>query len=116
MPQRVICYCVVVLPDFTGDGELPPGVHVANLCDFESRFGGSSPRRLWLSRRLRSLVELAATTGKLRRVFVWGSFVTAKPAPRDLDILLIMDENFEVDRYYRIGPRYFRFYACQTAV
>ena len=88
---------MVVLPDFTGDGELPPGVHVANLCDFESRFGGSSPRRLWLSRRLRSLVELAATTGKLRRVFVWGSFVTAKPAPRDLDILLIMDENFEVD-------------------
>jgi hypothetical protein len=43
-------------------------------------------------------VELAATTGKLRRVFVWGSFVTAKPAPRDLDMLLIMDENFEVDR------------------
>ena len=36
-------------------------------------------------------------TGKLRRVFVWGSFVTAKPAPRDIDILLIMDENFEVD-------------------
>jgi hypothetical protein len=86
---------VFVLPDFTGDGESPPGVHVAS--DFESRFSGPSPRRLWLSRRLRSLVELAATTGMLRRVFVWGSFVTAKPAPRDLDVLLIMDETFEVD-------------------
>jgi hypothetical protein len=43
-------------------------------------------------------VGLAATTGQLRRIFVWGSFVTAKPAPGDLDILLIMDENFEVDR------------------
>lgn len=32
---------------------------------------------------------------KLRRVFVWGSFVTAKPAPRDIDLLLIMDEDFE---------------------
>jgi predicted nucleotidyltransferase len=42
-------------------------------------------------------VELAATSGKLRRVFVWGSFVTAKAAPRDLDVLLIMDEDFEVD-------------------
>jgi hypothetical protein len=42
-------------------------------------------------------VELAGMTGKLRRVFVWGSFVTAKPAPRDLDILLITDENFDVD-------------------
>jgi hypothetical protein len=42
-------------------------------------------------------LELAATNRKLRRVFIWGSFVTAKPAPRDLDILLIMDEDFEVD-------------------
>ncbi|MGO9259286.1 MAG: DUF6932 family protein [Bryobacteraceae bacterium] len=72
-----------MLPDLTGDGDLPPGVHVASWQEFESRFGGPSPRRLWLSSRLRALVELAATTGKLRRVFVWGSFVTAKPAPRD---------------------------------
>jgi hypothetical protein len=42
-------------------------------------------------------LELAATDGKLRRAFIWGSFVTAKPAPKDLDILLIMDEEFEVD-------------------
>jgi hypothetical protein len=43
-------------------------------------------------------MEFAATSGELRRVFIWGSFVTAKPAPRDLDILLIMSEGFEVDR------------------
>jgi len=48
--------------------------------------------------RLRALVELGASTGKLRRIFVWGSFVTTKPAPRDLDILLIMDDDFEVER------------------
>ena len=35
---------------------------------------------MWLSGRLRALLEPAATSGKLRRVFVWGSFVTAKPA------------------------------------
>jgi hypothetical protein len=43
------------------------------------------------------LVELAASSGKLLRLFVWGSFVTAKPAPKDLDILLIMGEDFEVE-------------------
>lgn len=48
--------------------------------------------------RLRTLLELARAGGRLRRVFVWGSFVTEKPAPRDLDILLIMSESFEVDR------------------
>jgi predicted nucleotidyltransferase len=42
-------------------------------------------------------LELAAINGKLRRAFVWGSFVTAKPAPKDVDILLVMDEDFEVD-------------------
>jgi hypothetical protein len=44
-----------------------------------------------------ALLNLAASNGKLRRIFVWGSFVTAKPAPKDLDILLLMDEDFEVD-------------------
>jgi hypothetical protein len=48
--------------------------------------------------RLRAVLDLAGTDGRLRRIFVWGSFVTAKPAPRDVDILLIMSEDFEVDR------------------
>ena len=43
-------------------------------------------------------MDLAASGGKLRRLFVWGSFVTAKAAPKDIDILLIMDEAFEVDQ------------------
>jgi hypothetical protein len=71
--------------------------HVADWPEFQSRFCGSSLRREWLSGRLPALLALAATNGKLRRVFIWGSFVTAKPAPRDLDVLLIMDEDFEVD-------------------
>jgi hypothetical protein len=49
-------------------------------------------------RRLRAMISFAAEGGQLRRLFVWGSFVTTKPAPRDLDILLIMAEDFEVDR------------------
>jgi hypothetical protein len=46
---------------------------------------------------LQALVDLAVRTGKLHRVFVWGSFVTNKPSPRDLDVLLIMDHDFEVN-------------------
>jgi hypothetical protein len=48
-----------------------------------------------ISRRTRCTLVNAPV--ELRRVFIWGSFVTAKPAPKDLDILLIMDEDFEVD-------------------
>jgi hypothetical protein len=88
----------VVLPELTAEGELPPGVHIADWQEFQSRFCSSSPRRGWLSGRFRTLLELAATGGELRRVFVWSSFVTSQPAPRDIDILLIVDEDFEVAR------------------
>jgi len=87
-----------VLPEFTPEGDLPIGVHVTNWQEFRSRFGAGTPRRLWLFGRFQALVELAVSTGKLRRVFVWGSFVTSKPVPKDVDILLIMDEDFEVER------------------
>ena len=87
-----------MLPAFTSEGELPAGVHVTHWQEFHSRFGTTTPRRVWLLGRLEALIEIAAATGQLRRVFVWGSFVTAKAAPGDLDILLIMDNDFEVGR------------------
>src|ERR1035437_8531239 len=92
-----ICYRVVVLPELTDVGELPAGVHLAGWEEFQSRFGGSSPRRLWLAGRFWGLLELNGQDEELRRVFIGGSFFTAKPPPKDLDILLIMDEDFEVE-------------------
>lgn len=86
-----------MLPEFTPEGDLPIGVHVAGWREFQSRFGIATPRRVWLFERLRALIALAASTSQLRRAFVWGSFVTTKPSPRDLDVLLIMDEQFEVE-------------------
>lgn len=88
----------MVLPGLTSEGELPAGVYVTDWPECQARFGVSTARRVWLFSRLQALVELAAQTGKLRRVFVWGSFVTAKPAPRDIDIFLLMDDDFEVER------------------
>jgi hypothetical protein len=86
-----------VLPALNNNGELPPGVHLTDWNEFQIRFGHSSSRRVWLSSRLRALLELAASSGKLSRIFIWGSFVTSKIAPGDLDVLLIMSEDFEVD-------------------
>jgi len=86
-----------VLPELTAEGDLPPGVHLADWQEFQSRFCRSTPRRVWLGGRLRRLVDLASINGRLRRVFVWGSFVTAKAVPKDLDILLIMGEDFQLE-------------------
>jgi hypothetical protein len=86
-----------VLPDFTAEGDLPAGVHIADWKEFASRFGTSSPRRLWLIGRLQAVLAIALSTRKLRRVFVWGSFVTTKASPKDIDLLLILDDDFEVE-------------------
>ena len=85
-----------MLPEFNADGHLPAGVHSASLADLRSRFGCANSRRVWLFQRLESLVGLASASGKLRRVFVWGSFVTARPQPKDIDLLLIMSADFEL--------------------
>ncbi len=69
---------MIVLPELTSEGELPPGVHVADWQEFQSRFGSITLRRVWLLGRLQALVALAMSTGQLRRIFVWGSFVTEK--------------------------------------
>jgi hypothetical protein len=48
-----------------------------------------------LASRLQELLALARTTGKLLRTFIWGSFVTAKPFPRDLDVFMLMQRGFD---------------------
>jgi hypothetical protein len=46
---------------------------------------------------LRHLYELAARTGKVKRFLVFGSFVSDAPAPRDIDIALVMAGDFRLE-------------------
>lgn len=55
---------------------------------------GSEPPREESTQRLQRVFDLASGTGKLRKMFVWGSYVTAKPAPQDVDVMLIMASDF----------------------
>src|SRR5215510_6234087 len=74
------------LPALLPNGYLPSGVHEATLREIVECFGINTPRRQVLAGRLQELASLARATRKLRRMFIWGSFVTDKPFPRDLDI------------------------------
>lgn len=38
---------------------------------------------------------MARATGKLQRAFLWGSFISDVPFPRDLDVFLLMQEGFD---------------------
>ena len=87
-----------MLPPFNADGNLPEGIHQASLTEVLARFGVGSARRKWLGDRMGELLSHAKTTGKLHRVFLWGSYVTAKKSPNDLDLLLVMAEDFSLDQ------------------
>jgi len=87
-----------MLPEFNEHGNLPTGLHMATEDEVWARFVTSSVRRKWLGERLRDVISTAKATGKLQRLILWGSFVTAKEAPNDLDILLIMTADFDVEQ------------------
>jgi len=86
-----------MIPEFQKDGNLPKGVHRASVDDVGTSLGASSARRKWLFGSLARIVELAKSTGKLERVIIWGSFVSHKASPQDLDLLLIMKQDFAID-------------------
>jgi hypothetical protein len=88
------------LPELTDSGELPVGVHQASLQETLSQFGVGHPQRIAIGDRLQRIYRLAAATGHLARFVVFGSFVTDKPDPNDVDVLLVMDDSFDANAVY----------------
>src|SRR6266705_3302305 len=86
----------VPLPPFTASGDLPPGIHRATFSDVLERFGSRSPQRMLVGLRLERIYNIAWATGHLARCVVFGSFVTAKPFPNDVDVFLLMENTFDV--------------------
>ena len=84
------------LPPFIETGDLPSGIHRSSLIEAVFRFGSGSDRRKLLSLRLERIHEIASGTGHLARFVIFGSFVTNKHEPNDVDIFMIMDDNFDV--------------------
>jgi hypothetical protein len=86
-----------VLPELTEHGDLPPGVHVAQWTEIALRFGSGTRARMHALAALKRVHELASRTGSLRKLYVFGSFVSAIPEPRDIDVLLIMAASFKAE-------------------
>jgi hypothetical protein len=85
------------LPEFNESGNLPPGIHQATLDEVADQFGDVKGQRNICTRRLLHLYALAERTGHLQRFIVFGSYVTTKPDPNDVDVVLIMDDDFRLE-------------------
>jgi hypothetical protein len=82
------------LPPFNDLGDLPAGIYKITLDDLLERFGEGTPQRQLVTQRLLRIYKLAKNTGRLLRFVVFGSYVTAKPAPNDVDIILVMHDDY----------------------
>lgn len=110
------------LPDFTRDGYLPPGIHAASLSEVQARFGTGSPARQRQIGLLQQVMEAARAYPTIKRALLWGSFVTVKREPNDLDYsvvgsvlhqrTLVAPENrrffvpFEARQFYGVDRNY----------
>lgn len=86
----------MAIPEFTDRGDLPPGVYRATLPEVLERFGNGKLQRRAAAGRLERIYELAASTGHLRRFVVFGSFVTDKNEPNDVDVIILMEDTFDL--------------------
>lgn len=86
----------MALPPLNIDGELPPGVHVCSIDQALERFGSASEKRRLVGMRLRRVAQLVFATGHASRIIIFGSFLSAKLEPNDIDIFLVMDDNFDL--------------------
>jgi hypothetical protein len=90
------------IPPLTEHGFLPDGIHDCSLAEVEERFGGfqGSDRRMRLFAKLRQYVAEVRFAGLAIALIIDGSFVTNKPDPGDIDLILIVpeDHDFSLER------------------
>ena len=104
----------MTLPEFNEHGDLPPAVYRISLQDALQHFGTSTNRREIVASRLERAYEMARDSGHLKRFIVFGSFVTTKPDPNDVDIFMIMDDDFDVTKVDPASAVLFEHTAAQS--
>ncbi len=82
-------------PAFNEFGDLPVGVYRATLAEVIAHFGHGTAQRIAITARLEHIYALARRTGALQRFIIFGSYITAAPNPRDVDIFLVMQGGFQ---------------------
>jgi len=68
------------------------------VTEFFARFGSGTPQRECVAARLRQAFTLVRPLEIIAGVIVWGSFVTAKPDPADVNILWVTRPIFDRSR------------------
>ncbi len=77
----------MALPELTAQGLLPPGIWSASLEEVVTRFCSTDDRSQF-AQAVENIAAYAYKSGASRIVF-GGSFITSRPDPSDLDVLIV---------------------------
>jgi hypothetical protein len=73
-----------MIPGFTKEGFLPPGIHQTTLDEFEKRFANTIWRKDLFGCLLKLIADLKAVGCKA--LYIDGSYTTNKRLPNDIDV------------------------------
>jgi hypothetical protein len=62
------------------------------------RFATATSRRRVIGMRLQRVLSLAAETGHVARAIIFGSFLSDKAEPNDVDLFFVMDDSFDLSQ------------------
>ena len=86
----------MALPDLNDADELPIGVHQATIDEVIAQFGSGTLQREVVTARLQRIYQIAKDTGNLQQLIIFGSYITAKPEPNDVDVVIIFNDDFDL--------------------
>ena len=86
-----------MLPPFNEYGLLPGGIHDCTIEEAEVRFGRfqQSDRRPQLWAHFREFFREVQAASFIAAILLNGSFVTARPDPNDIDLILVVAPTHE---------------------
>jgi hypothetical protein len=90
----------MALPALNSEGLLPVGLFDCTLLEARDRFGlfNGSDRRARLFARLEDLTSAMRLSGLFEALIIDGSFVTAKVAPNDIDLVAVLRPGHDFER------------------
>lgn len=91
-----------MIPDLN-DGVLPLGIHACTFEELRAKFGRFSrtDQRIRLTETLQKYIDEARKSGIARAVVVDGSYITRKPEPADIDLILVLRADFNLAQELR---------------
>lgn len=91
------------LPSFNYYGYLPEGVHDTTLEAMQERFV-INPQRGLLWGKFQEFLKRVVGTGSFSHAYINGGFITNKPVPQDIDLILQSHASYGPDAFKAMEP------------